>query len=197
MTTCFILKNEIKKCYFFITQKEFIRFNSRIIMAQKKSGIVFNPKKKYGLEKPSNIIDSEEDFPELDFLKTKSELTKTSLDFKQISEETTNSENGSSSEDFRPGWTYGTVNSKTNTPQWNDLSKSQNQTISFPFQNTDYLDQLITEHEIEKQNFIEEYGYDEAKRYYGFTDNESSDQEEISDMENDNDDYTEYSDEEY
>ena len=55
-------------------------------MAQKKSGIVFNPKKKYGLEKPSNIIDSEEDFPELDFLKTKSELTKTSLDFKQISE---------------------------------------------------------------------------------------------------------------
>ena len=54
------------------------------------------------------------------------------------------------------------------------------------------------EHEIEKENFMEEYGYHETKRYFGFINNEDSEQDESDDIEdNINDDYFEYSEEEY
>jgi hypothetical protein len=168
-------------------------------MSQKKSGIVFNPKKRYFSEKPSNTIDSHEDFPELEFMKppTVSE-SNSELDYKQITEESEKSENKLSDKKYVQGWTYGTINPKTNTSQWKDFSDPNSATHLLLY-DSDYLEQFLNRHEIEKENFMEEYGYEETKRYYGFVNSDDSEQEEGSDMEDNinNDDYFEYSEEEY
>lgn len=167
-------------------------------MAQKRSDIVFNPRKRYVSEKPSNTIDSFEDFPELESMKPSTVSGSNSeLDYKQITEESEKSENNLSSEKYVQGWTYGTINPKTNTSQWKDFSNPNSATHLLSY-DSDYVEQFLIEHEIEKENFMEEYGYYETKRYFGFVNNEDSDQEENDDIEdNINDDYFEYSEEEY
>ena len=167
-------------------------------MSQKKSGIVFNPKKRYVSEKPSNTIDSYEDFPELEFMKPSTvSKSNSELDYKQITEESEKSENNLSSEKHVQGWTYGTINPKTNTSQWKDFSNPNTATHLLLY-DSDYVEKFFMEHEIEKENFMEEYGYDETKRYFGFVNNEDSEQDESDDIEdNINEDYLEYSEEEY
>lgn len=168
-------------------------------MAQKRSGIVFNPKKRYVSEKPSNTLDSFEDFPELGSMKPSTVSGSNSeLDYKQITEESEKSENNLSSEKYVQGWTYGTIDSKTNRFQWKDFSNLNSATHLLLY-DLDYVEQFVMDHEIEKENFIEEYGYDETKRYFGFVNNEDSELEEGSDMEDNinNNDYFEYSEEEY
>lgn len=168
-------------------------------MAQKSSGIVFNPKKRYVSEKPSNTIDSDEDFPELEFMKPPCvSKSNSKLDYKQIKEESEKTENKIFKEKYVQGWAYGTIDPKTNRSQWKDFSNPNSATHLLLY-DSDYVEQFFIEHEIEKENFMEEYGYEETKRYFGFVNNEDSEPEEGSDMEDNinNDDYFEYSEEEY
>lgn len=148
--------------------------------------------------KPQFSLDSDSDFPTLD-LATSPSLNTETLQYDHIQDNTKpNTKN--SNESKLEGWLYLTIDKTTNKVLWDDYSYGNWNLykIENDEKNEAFLQRWCEDFELEKEEFILNYGYDEYKKHYYINDDLQND-EDIGEEGYDSfhDEFGEYSDEDY
>lgn len=149
-------------------------------------------------QKPQFSLDSDSDFPTLDLASSPSLNTET-LQYDHIQDNTKpNTKN--SNESKLEGWLYLTIDKTTNKVLWDDYSYGNWNLykIENDEKNEAFLQRWCEDFELEKEEFILNYGYDEYKKHYYINDDLQND-EDIGEEGYDSfhDEFGEYSDEDY
>lgn len=148
--------------------------------------------------KPQFSLDSDSDFPTLDLASSPSLNTET-LQYGHI-QDNRDSNNKNSNESKLEGWLYLTIDKTTNKVLWDDYSYGawNLYKIENDQKNEAFLQRWCEDFELEKEEFILNYGYDEYKKHYYINDDLQND-EDISEEGYDSfhDEFGEYSDEDY
>ena len=129
--------------------------------------------------KPQFTLESENDFPSLDLDSSVSSDSPT-LYYDHIQHTEANNKNPDESK--LEGWLYLTIDKATNKVLWDDYSYSNWNIYKREEEEKHeaFLQRWREEFELEKEEFILNYGYDEYKKYYYINDDLQND-EDISD----------------
>ena len=147
---------------------------------------------------PQFSLNSDSDFPTLDFASSPSLDTPT-LQYDHI-QDNRDSNTKNSNESKLEGWLYLTIDKATNKVLWDDYSYGSFDLIKIENEqkNEAFIQRWCEDFELEKEEFILNYGYDEYKKHYYIIDDPQND-EDMSDDGDDlfHDDFGEFSDEDY